>query len=649
MDPGEGGTSPWTSVLPSRPVSPLGTEVAGPPRLATLADQREQLRFVLGAASAMTYDLDLATGCLTISDNFESLIGLDPGSFPRTRDGFMALIHPDDRDRAHPSTRVPRPDGDFEHEFRMLLPGGEVRWIHSLGRWVLDDRGRAVGIRAVGLDVTGRHRSEEAARSSEEVGRVAAANSPDAVVGTDQHGRITGWNGAAEHLFGWSGAEAYGRTMGQMIVPERHREAYADAVARVRDHAEGPQARSKLIEMVAVHRDGREIPVQIAITAVQMDGGTYLNAFIRDVTARSELEARLRQQALLDPLTGVANRALFLDRLGRAVSRRNRRPGSLAMLFVDLDRFKVVNDALGHAAGDEVLIAVAARISGALRGTDTVGRYGGDEFVVLCEDLVTPGHATALAERITLAISQPIRFVDRSVVVTASIGVAALGSIGGNADDLLHDADAAMYQAKQLGGNRHLLVDADAMMPRRGLARLDIETDLRTADLPLGAAPGLPADDRPHHRAGDRRRGPAALGPPGERRDRPPRVHPPRRGDGPDRPDRRLGPDRGVPSAECLAGGARAAGPGQPVRQPLGPATGRGPHGGPGRRSPGPLPARAGQPLPRDHRERVDARRRRHASTAWQRSGTSASGSASTTSAPGTRRSCTSSGSRSTS
>ena len=331
------------------------------------------------------------------------------------------------------------------------------------------------------MDDTRPHDARDPARLSADVQRAVAAGSPDAVVATDEQGRITDWNASAERLFGWSADEAGGRSMDELIVPERHRATHASAVRRILDQDQRVMARSKLIEMVAMDRDGREIPVQIAASAVRVEGRTSFVSFIRNMSEHRDLEAQWRQQALSDPLTGVANRALFIDRLDRAVSRRKRQPASLALLFVDLDRFKVVNDALGHASGDQVLIAVASRIRTALRTTDSVGRYGGDEFVVLCEGGVAPHQAIALAKRITEAISQPILFPGRSVVVTASIGIATLGETGGEAEELLRDADAAMYQAKQHGGDRCMLVEAGAVMPRRGLARLDIETDLRAA------------------------------------------------------------------------------------------------------------------------------------------------------------------------
>jgi diguanylate cyclase (GGDEF)-like protein len=200
-----------------------------------------------------------------------------------------------------------------------------------------------------------------------------------------------------------------------------------------------------------------------------------------DVTKRKDAEAQLLQEALRDSLTGLPNRALFMDRLERAIV-RGRRDGEkrCAVLFLDMDRFKVVNDSLGHQAGDQLLVDFANRLSGCLRPGDTVARLGGDEFTVLLEDVHSEAETMLVADRMLASLKSEFQVSAREVFVTASIGIAL--SVAGETSrpqDLLRDADTAMYRAKAAGRNRHQLFDA--AMHQRVVKLLDTEHDLRRA------------------------------------------------------------------------------------------------------------------------------------------------------------------------
>jgi diguanylate cyclase (GGDEF)-like protein/PAS domain S-box-containing protein len=206
--------------------------------------------------------------------------------------------------------------------------------------------------------------------------------------------------------------------------------------------------------------------------------GVVLN--IRDVTERKTAEEAMLHQAFHDALTGLPNRALFLDRLGQALARRGRRGSLTAVLFLDLDRFKWINDSLGHAAGDQLVVQVAERLSDAIRPGDSVARFGGDEFVVLCDELDGDWEARAIAERLDNALHEHFCVEGRDITVTASIGIATNPSgSGATADSLLRDADAAMYRAKERGRNR---IEAfQGGMRARAIERLEVESDLRRA------------------------------------------------------------------------------------------------------------------------------------------------------------------------
>ena len=188
------------------------------------------------------------------------------------------------------------------------------------------------------------------------------------------------------------------------------------------------------------------------------DGEIILNS--RDTTERHDLEAALRHQASHDPLTGLANRAVLTEALERALARATRGGSRVGLLFLDFDEFKEVNDALGHSAGDTVLIELAARIRRAVRADGVVARFGGDEFAVLIEDLEGLEQAEIVAARIHAALSRPIDVDGEIRIIAASIGIALSSDATRNARELMAAADRTMYEAKAAGGNRHLVFDA---------------------------------------------------------------------------------------------------------------------------------------------------------------------------------------------
>jgi diguanylate cyclase (GGDEF)-like protein len=190
-----------------------------------------------------------------------------------------------------------------------------------------------------------------------------------------------------------------------------------------------------------------------------------------------EIAETATRHALYDGLTGVANRTLFMDRLGLALGRAQRKGGSIAVMFVDLDRFKMINDSYGHEVGDAVLVEVAHRLRRSVRPHDTVGRCGGDEFTILCEDIEDCATAERLAERIGDALATPVVAADRSIYATASVGLILAHGGHGSPDEVLRDADAAMYVAKQRGKARYEVFDE--AMRVHAFERLEIERELR--------------------------------------------------------------------------------------------------------------------------------------------------------------------------
>src|SRR6478672_9119583 len=228
---------------------------------------------------------------------------------------------------------------------------------------------------------------------------------------------------------------------------------------------------------------------RIAVRAVQ-DGaqdylikgqvdGRLLARSINYAVERKRVEVELAHQALHDALTGLPNRGLFLDRLEQALTRLGRHSSALAVLFCDLDRFKVVNDSLGHNAGDMLLVDVARRLEEVLRAGDTAARFGGDEFVILCEDIAGAHQAIAIAERVSAALAAPFVLGEDEAFIRTSIGIAMATGDNARADALLRDADAAMYRAKERGGGVFEVFDDE--MRARAVRRLEIENALHRA------------------------------------------------------------------------------------------------------------------------------------------------------------------------
>lgn len=296
----------------------------------------------------------------------------------------------------------------------------------------------------------------------------------DAFIAMNSDGVITSWNAAAEQMFGYSRAEADGRQMSELIVPVGLRAAHDSALRRYVD-TRIPRLAEQYGEYDAVHRSGRTFPVEITHWHLEVDGEMTFYAFLRDVTERHsrELElvhrrareAELTHRTLHDALTGLANRTLALERLSHALARRFRHGGDLAVLFVDLDRFKLVNDNLGHDAGDELLCVTAARLTASVRGSDSVARVSGDEFVVICPDLAGRGEAMMIAGRILDALQVPLELSGERVRIRGSVGIAFADAPDDTAEDLLRDADAAMYRAKENGRAQVAIFD-DGMRQR---------------------------------------------------------------------------------------------------------------------------------------------------------------------------------------
>ncbi len=302
--------------------------------------------------------------------------------------------------------------------------------------------------------------------------------SMDAVVQMSQEGLITLWSAQAVNMFGWSADEAIGQSMHEMIIPPQYRHAHETGVAHFMATGEGKLLDNRT-EISALRRDGSEFPVELTLSQHQYADKTTFTAFIRDITRRKVASEQLLQLAHFDTITNLPNRVLFYDRLQQEIKKTQRVGLPLAVLLLDLDHFKEVNDTLGHYKGDILLKEVANRLNTCVRDADTVARLGGDEFTLILSSVEDNGVIERLAQKILFKLSEPFHLTSDVVYITGSIGITLYPEDAETIEELLKNADQAMYEAKKIGRNRFCYFTPS--MQAAAKARASLAADLRTA------------------------------------------------------------------------------------------------------------------------------------------------------------------------
>lgn len=347
-----------------------------------------------------------------------------------------------------------------------------------------DFDGRIIGTFGISRDITSRKIAErELIARTAELDRIGAElrtlidTSPDPMTRYDRDLRVMYANPAAREMLGKSEREMLGRTSRELGEPEEFVRDWQQVLRHVLRTAE-PAEREFSVVIAGRQRylHTRFVP------EIGEDGDVpSVLAVSRDLTERRRMEEALAERAVRDPLTGLANRTLLVSRIEQAIELAGSRPGRPAVLFLDLDRFKLVNDSLGHAAGDELLVAVGERLRETVRRGDLVARFGGDEFVILCEDVEGRAEAAALADRICRCLVRPFECEGTPIHVRTSIGIALADDEGATADALLRESDAAMYQVKASGGASGGYGFFEAAVHERAMRRIDMEHRLREA------------------------------------------------------------------------------------------------------------------------------------------------------------------------
>ncbi len=363
-------------------------------------------------------------------------------------------------------------------ELMLPQPSGHARWeaIHYAPN--RDSENNVIGIYAVHTDVHDERNTEHALRHANWMLSSHISNTPLAVLEWDRDFNLVRWSPQATNIFGWESDEVLGMALtDNVLVHENDLDAMVSLAGKLMT---GLQPRATAL--TRNHRkDGSTIWCEWYHSALVDDKGEIVSilSFVQDVSSRIQAEERLQYMATRDALTGLPNRLLLHERLTQAIAQAKRAGKRIGVLFIDLDRFKNVNDTLGHRIGDELLKHVTSALSAALRETDLLARLGGDEFMVIVEDFDEPAVLGRIAQKLLDAIAQPFTVEEHDIYVTSSIGIAVYPDDSDDPEELLKHADVAMYRSKELGRNTYQFLDSNLAEHR--LRQHTLEAALRTA------------------------------------------------------------------------------------------------------------------------------------------------------------------------
>ena len=369
-----------------------------------------------------------------------------------------------------------RPFTDLQYEVPAADDSAGTQWLQSSGEPQIDAQGRFLGYHGFGRDVTTQKRLEQVLRAREQRLRSVFDQSPLAIIEWDMHMRVRRWNFAAERIFGWTREEVLGRPASILSLPSRHDPYDSKGGALALEALPRKHVAQNL------HKQGHELPCSWATSLLLDENGSTVGAMsiVENLTEKKLAESLIEHMASHDALTNLPNRAQLLKLLGEALAQSvgaNRRP--IAVLVLNLDHFKQVNDTWGYEAGDRMLQEVARRLGAAVPHTSLVARLGGDEFSVVLRQGASARGAQDLGEKLRLALAKPYLIDGRELACTASLGVALFPGDGKEAAELLNHADAGLSHAK--GAGRNQLHFFSASLKQALAARREIERDLSQA------------------------------------------------------------------------------------------------------------------------------------------------------------------------
>jgi diguanylate cyclase (GGDEF)-like protein/PAS domain S-box-containing protein len=455
----------------ARPIPPSGWQEI---------DSERVLRVLVRNLDGMVFrcSLDAEWTMHFVSHGCVALTGYRPEEMVGNRvTSVERITFPEDREAVRAAIMAAVADGTrYTVEYRIVCRNGDIKWVRERGSGVIDERGERV-LEGFLEDVTDQVASQCRLVEAELRFRSIFENSAIGMFQTSADGRYLTANRALAELYGYPDPATLIERLSDIAT-----KLYVDPARRA-EFARLIQANGRVIdfESEVYCADGNRIWIAENAHAVHGPGGDllYYEGTVENITERRNYQARLEHQATHDPLTGLPNRNLLEDRLGQAVALARRSGGRVLVAFVDLDNFKFVNDSLGHAAGDILLVETARRLRDCLRGADTVARYGGDEFVLILSDNDVLSQALVALERVKQAIAQPLTISGQELRIDCSIGVSVYPEDGADLQTLLRHADIAMHHAKQQGkGQFQFYTD---VLNTAAHQRLALESALRGA------------------------------------------------------------------------------------------------------------------------------------------------------------------------
>ncbi len=440
-------------------------------RLALEAAQ-QRVTLATEAGGIGVWELNVQTGVLTWDALMYALYGLPEGSGIESYELWACHLHPADRSRTEQEFKLSLQSGsDFRSEFRVIWGDGSVHILRAAGSVTRDATGQVLHMAGVNWDVTPLRELANQLAEQHELLRVTLQSIGDAVITTDANSRVTWLNPVAERMTGWLSSEALGRPLIQVfqIVNEETRQPTENPVVNC-------LAQGKILGLanhtVLISRNGDEFGIADSVAPIRNASGDVLGVVLvfHDVTEQRRLSGEMSYRATHDALTGLVNRAEFETRLRRTLDKAREERSEHSLLYIDLDQFKLVNDACGHSVGDQLLQQVAKLLREAVRARDTLARLGGDEFAIILEHCTTD-QAQRVAQKICDRMDE-FRFLhdERRFRIGTSIGLVPVDNRWGNTAAAMQAADTSCYAAKEAGRNRvHVWFDTDQdMLARHG-------------------------------------------------------------------------------------------------------------------------------------------------------------------------------------